>query len=43
MSIGYVAKDIFSLTPLGIPVVIFTHLSAISINNQLPPGYFMKM
>ena len=38
MFIGYVAKNIFSLSRLGIPALIFRHLSVISINNLLPPG-----
>ena len=40
--IGYMAKDISSLALLCISVLIFTQLSAISINNQLPPWLFYE-
>ena len=36
--IGYMAEIFLSLAPLSIPALIFTHLSVISINNQLPTG-----
>ena len=36
MFISYMAKNIFILTLLGIPALIFTHFSVISINNQYP-------
>ena len=36
MLVGYVSKNIFSLTNIYIILQIFTHLSVIAMNNGLP-------